>query len=167
MKKENTLVIILAAAVLLMTLFVFSNSLKGPEQSGNESGMVANFIEPLFEALFGEGHGIDVDFIVRKAAHFTEFCVLAVFCACLANSLKKRFGYPLLGYTLFYLLAVAVCDEFIQSFTGRGSSVRDVLIDFSGAAFGVGAVCAVCAIKKYVSRKNYRVKETSNEGTYN
>ncbi len=166
MKKENIPVIVLAAAVLIMTLFVFSNSLKGPELSGSESGLVASVVEPIFDALFGEDHGIDVHFLVRKAAHFTEFCVLAVLCANLANALKKRFGLPLLGYTLFYLLAVAVCDEFIQSFTGRGSSVRDVLIDFSGALFGVGAVFAVCALKRSI-QKNRHLKENENEDTRN
>lgn len=161
MKKENIPVIILAAAVILMTLFVFSNSFKGPEQSGNESGIVAKFIEPLFDSLFGEEHGIDVHFLVRKAAHFTEFCALAVLCVNFANSLKKRFGFSLLGYTLFYLLAVAVCDEFIQSFTGRGSSVRDVLIDFIGAAFGVGIVYAVCEIKKHTTRKKLQFEDNN------
>ena len=63
MKKENIPIIILAAAVLLMTLFVFSNSLKGPEQSGNESGLVAAFIEPAFKAVFGEGEEYDTTYM--------------------------------------------------------------------------------------------------------
>ena len=42
---------------------------------------------------------------------------------------------------MFYGLFVGVCDEFIQSFSDRTSSVRDVLIDFFG--YMTGAVVAV------------------------
>ena len=38
---------------------------------------------------------------------------------------------------LFFALLCAVADEFLQSFTGRTSSVRDVLIDFGGALCGM------------------------------
>ena len=40
-------------------------------------------------------------------------------------------------YPLFFVLVIAVGDEFIQSFVGRGSNVRDVLIDFSGGILAV------------------------------
>lgn len=37
--------------------------------------------------------------------------------------------YPVF-IALFILLSTAVIDEYIQSFTGRTSSVKDILIDF-------------------------------------
>ena len=38
---------------------------------------------------------------------------------------------------LFVGLSVAVLDETIQIFSNRGSSVLDVLLDFSGVCMGV------------------------------
>jgi hypothetical protein len=45
-----------------------------------------------------------------------------------------------MGYVLFASLLCGVLDEFLQSFTGRGTSVRDVMLDFGGALIGI--VCA-------------------------
>ena len=39
--------------------------------------------------------------------------------------------------SLFAGLAVAVTDETIQIFSGRGSQVLDVVLDFSGALTGI------------------------------
>ena len=39
--------------------------------------------------------------------------------------------------SFIFCLVIAVGDEFIQSFVGRGSNVRDVLIDFSGGILAV------------------------------
>ena len=39
--------------------------------------------------------------------------------------------------SFIFVLVIAVGDEFIQSFVGRGSNVRDVLIDFSGGILAV------------------------------
>jgi len=44
---------------------------------------------------------------------------------------------PYFTTVLFGTLLAAVTDEFIQSFTGRGSSVRDVVLDFCGALTGM------------------------------
>ena len=40
-------------------------------------------------------------------------------------------------HTKDFLSMVFIKDEFIQSFTGRGSSVRDVVLDFCGALTGM------------------------------
>ena len=67
-----------------------------------------------------------------------EFAVLGLLVACLMFQLE--FPMARLGYGLFYVLAVAVTDEFIQIFTGRTSSVKDILIDFFGALLGIGVI---------------------------
>ena len=78
-----------------------------------------------------------IEFYVRKAAHMTEYCILAI-----AISFPF-YVYGVRGIWLI-LLAGAVCvgfaglDEYHQSFVnGRGPSVRDVCIDSSGAAIGI------------------------------
>ena len=40
-------------------------------------------------------------------------------------------------------LIIVASDEIIQSFTGRTSSITDVLIDFAGVVIGMTLVCLV------------------------
>ena len=76
-------------------------------------------------------------FYVRKAAHMTEYCILAITIA------LPLYVYGLRGFLLLFVaggacVLTAAGDEYHQSFVaGRGPSVRDVLIDSGGALIGV------------------------------
>ena len=94
------------------------------------------------EQLSQEASGIE--FYVRKAAHMTEYCLLAI-----------SISFPLYVYGVrgiwLMLLAGFVCvgfaglDEYHQSFVeARGPSVRDVEIDSCGAMIGILLVQAFC-----------------------
>lgn len=94
------------------------------------------------EQLSQEAAGIE--FYVRKAAHMTEYCLLAI-----------SISFPLYVYGVrgiwLMLLAGFVCvgfaglDEYHQSFVeARGPSVRDVGIDSCGAMIGILLVQAFC-----------------------
>ena len=94
------------------------------------------------EQLSQEAAGIE--FYVRKAAHMTEYCLLAI-----------SISFPLYVYGVrgiwLMLLAGFVCvgfaglDEYHQSFVGgRTSAVKDVCIDSSGAFIGILLVQAFC-----------------------
>ena len=128
-------------------MFAFANSLKDREASGADSNFVVKLVSPVFDTIFGEDHGINVHFLVRKGAHLTEFCILDILTLNLARFLEKRYAPRLFGYCLFYVLFVAVSDEFIQIYSGRGSTVSDVLIDFCGASIGFLITIGFCAIK--------------------
>ena len=66
-----------------------------------------------------------------KGYHFLEFAVLAVL---LARALKPRSA----AIAFFISVVYAGTDEFHQSFVpGRGGMVSDVLIDATGAGFGL------------------------------
>ena len=130
-KKKLTVLLIL---LIVATGFIFSNSLQNSEESNKASGFVLSIVEPIVELVFGEG-AVDANYIVRKGAHMTEFFLLAAVVFAIVSEFKK-IGKPVFGYGLFYVLSVAVTDEFIQSFSDRTSSVKDVLIDFSGALIG-------------------------------
>ncbi|HEX8097080.1 MAG TPA: VanZ family protein [Pyrinomonadaceae bacterium] len=75
-----------------------------------------------------------VHFLVRKAAHFTEYAVLAVFAArAFARSthlwLRSRWLYAAALLVILYALS----DEFHQSFVAsRTASIYDSLIDMAG-----------------------------------
>jgi VanZ family protein len=88
---------------------------------------------------------------IRKAAHATEYALLAVL---LWRGLALPGGWPgwgwnrrTLGEAFLVAVAYAVTDEFHQAFVpGRGSQVSDVVIDGSGAALGLLVAWGVRAL---------------------
>lgn len=85
---------------------------------------------------------------VRKCAHFAEYAVLGAECAAITVFLSKRVVSPHLWADLFVVLAIAVLDEYAQSFVGRTSLAVDVVIDFSGALAGICITLVIAAIVK-------------------
>ena len=133
--KQKTLLVILAVLTLLTVVFIFSNSMKSGEESREASGRFSEIFDSAVRFLFGED--ADVNYIVRKGAHLAEFALLGALTFLLVRALTEFSGVKLLSCGLFGTLAVAVIDEYIQTFTGRTSLVSDVLIDFSGALLGM------------------------------
>ena len=162
MKKQTVKVILSAALVCLTVCFIFSNSLKDGEASNRQSGIVMELLRSIFDPS-GTIEEDTFHYFVRKGAHFTEFALLGFSLWLLMLSLREKFGIFCPGVMLFAALATAVADEFIQSFTGRTSSVTDVLIDLSGALAGFVLPLALCAIIKHFKEKNYAAKECGTE----
>lgn len=132
---------LLTALILLTLAFIWGNSLLPPEVSWAVSDAVKDLLTVLLPGGgegTGEGSGT-LGVLVRKLAHFTEFCVLGALLAARWRDLPGERTAPL----LLGLLAAAA-DETIQFYTGRTSSVFDVWIDFSGVV--VGAVLIVPGI---------------------
>lgn len=97
----------------------------------------------------------DVVYIIRKSAHFFEYALLAALLA-ITFYLFKNSKLNLVIYSLFITLMCAVADEFYQSFIGRGSNVRDIVIDFSGALFGIACVGVVLGLIKSLKSKTMK-----------
>lgn len=80
-----------------------------------------------------------INIFIRKMAHVIEYAILG-------GGLSLYFRYQKCTtinqwiYALFIVLLFATMDEYIQSFVGRTSSVRDVLLDFMGGMIGVTVV---------------------------
>ena len=122
----------LCTALLACCLvFIWGNSLL----PGEVSGAISNEVKEILEALFpgGETSSSESSFLLRKAAHFTEFAALGMCLGWLFGMLEKGKIPP------FLLGAAAACvDETIQRFVpGRGPSLRDVGIDCSGVLAGL------------------------------
>ncbi|MDO4307566.1 MAG: VanZ family protein [Eubacteriales bacterium] len=138
-------------AILMMCL-IYHFSAQTGEVSGNLSYEVSYQIvetrnEVLnlgksYDELSSEAYGIQ--YYVRKAAHMTEYFLLAI-----------AISFPLYVYKVrgiwLMLLAGIVCvgfaglDEYHQSFVAnRGPSVKDVGIDSIGAFIGILLVQAFC-----------------------
>lgn len=86
-----------------------------------------------------------VHFAVRKAAHFTEYCFLALLLWRLVHFDPAFAACRSWDFLAALLLAAlyAASDELHQGFVpGRDSSLRDVLLDTCGAGFGLAAFWA-------------------------
>ena len=133
----------LPAIVMAMVIFGFSKQ-DGEESSGisykaadiiltvcDKAGIVdynENNRESMIEA---------VQFPIRKAAHMTEYAVLAilVMIALIVDGIK---GIKLPIISAVIVTAFAATDEFHQYFIpGRSAEVMDVCIDTLGASIGL------------------------------
>lgn len=118
--------------LILFTLFIWYNSSLTADTSGHMSALIAGFIVKLSETFNLPVEG-DVEHTLRKLAHFCEFGLLCWLCCRTLEAwfVGKRTAN---GYILLYCLLAAVIDEYIQQFSpGRWASLKDVLLDFSGA----------------------------------
>ena len=130
--------------------FIFLMSAMPGDVSGAQSGTVVRILLALLDALPGRielsAHALSLlELLVRKAAHMTEYAILALLaCRALRLSGARR---PLLG-ALLLCAVYAATDEFHQSFVGgRGPSPVDVMIDTAGAALALllrRAATALC-----------------------
>ncbi len=146
--KKKTINIILFILVITTILFIWKNSLKDRDTSSLQSSKFTDF----FKSLFDPNNKISYStfsFYVRKAAHFSEYALLGFLCMCIHMNNKKINIFAV----LYLPLLIAVIDETIQSFTGRGSSTRDVLIDHSGAIFGILFSLLIINLIHYILKK--------------
>ena len=138
---KKYLAVLFACLTVLMTGYIFSNSAKDAEASHAQSDAVLEIVKPILSQVIPDKTDTDsqkdLAYYLRKAAHFAEFAALGfcagIFAAVISAGKKKSF----FAAAALYCLGVACCDEIIQSFTDRTSSVKDVVLDFSGAMFGV------------------------------
>ena len=75
--------------------------------------------------------------MIRKLAHFAEYCLLGFF-AMLCLRVYTRHFVRHISWPLFFCLFIANLDETLQIFVaGRSSRLTDVWIDFSGVLTGL------------------------------
>lgn len=154
--RIGLLCLILAFAVVSISLWIFGNSLKNGVESDKDSSRVIERVKPVIDPQNKISREI-FNFTVRKTAHFTEYCFLGMCSTALtfAIFLKKQKKYYLLPF--MFTLFNGAFDEIIQSQTGRTSSIVDVLIDFCGAIFGIVLfTAAVWLVKAAFNRKKSR-----------
>ena len=160
-RKTAILCAVFHILLALSCAFIFSQSLPNKEASKEISLGVTGFLTPFLEPFVGKG---DVtDHLVRKLAHFAEFFVfgsLSAICAVLRSRLAAirrgiNHAVKFQDYlnAAFLSLFTALCDETIQLFTGRGSQVADVWLDFFGALCGILAVTAIYAAIRLAQRR--------------
>lgn len=131
---------ILWVITLGILLMMFGFSSQDSTQSGSISGQIARPITDFLaqrQGLTGQAYWnlyAQVDFAVRKTAHFSEYALLGVLLTLLLDSYGVRWRWlSWAGCTLY-----AATDEIHQLFVdGRTGKWQDVLIDSSGAMTGM------------------------------
>ena len=124
---------ILLALIILTLLFIWGNSLLNREQSSGESAWVMQLVTPFLELFVGKGSVTER--LVRKLAHFAEFALLGLELFFWFYGQPKKLRSALLLAVAHGLFA-ALTDETLQLFSGRGSQVQDVWLDFAGTTVG-------------------------------
>lgn len=173
-RRRHTAVTVLLALLILANLsLIFFFSAESGEESGDRSAGVTDLILgivcPDFDSLPQAEQQLmetRVHHAVRKIAHFLEYALLGFLTACLTVYLRRLFTRirPWQTWVIpaAFCLLYAISDEIHQIFSGRGPRVTDVLIDFSGAVFGVcvahGAVWMIKRICK--ANQSKKGKET-------
>ena len=159
-KNQKRFVFFAALSLATMvTIFLFSAQPAelSAELSGEFSGWVDNLLNA-FKWLLSEGVRLWIKTYIRKIAHFTLYALLGIFVssALINTKIKKEF--------LKYLISAAVClfysitDEFHQLFVeGRSGEIRDILLDFSGAATGIIFVFIIYKIICISSKKHKKI----------
>ncbi|MBD5136261.1 MAG: VanZ family protein [Lachnospiraceae bacterium] len=164
MKKLKYIRVLLIVLILMWMGVIFGFSSKNGTQSSKSSGRVTKTVisvcYPAYSALSENQQIIlfqKVNFFIRKAAHFMEYFILAVLVTFLIITFDKK-GFSAIICAVVICAAFAASDEIHQGFvSGRSPSVKDVILDTSGAA---SASCLIIIIYKirHKSGGNYDIR---------
>ena len=131
--KQNPKLLKLSIFTALWIGVIFSFSLQNGDESGKLSGgIVAWLVDWVFPDDFA--HVELAHFLIRKAAHFTEYFILGILMSLTIREAKWN-----LSWLKAWMLGTgaACCDETIQLFSdGRAGQITDVMLDSSGVLTG-------------------------------
>ena len=127
---------ILCAGLLACNLlFIWGNSLL----PASVSGALSQWLRDLLSGAAGESGG-QSDGLLRKIAHFGEFCTLGILLRCHLAVVKKKTSAAW-GLVAACGCLAACVDEMLQHFSaGRAPRLTDVAIDSAGVLVGIALV---------------------------
>ncbi len=145
-----------AACALLVACvwFIWSNSMLSSAASSQRSQAVANYLAKVLGGTLGHSNYL-VHYVrthVRKIAHAVEFCALGMTAVVMLTVLRRVNVHTVL-HAAFFVLLVALADETIQLFTGRGSQVQDIVLDFAGGVSGIVLLLGARALVRLPGRR--------------
>ena len=128
-KKLREITRIALIVTIVCTLaFIFTQSMLSQETSSAESDAVGDIVAEIIPPETPPGEYVQNN--LRKIGHFVEFAILGAEVALYAIFFLKRYLYVV--YALVLSPIVALLDETIQIFSGRGPMIVDVWIDVWG-----------------------------------
>jgi VanZ family protein len=122
--------------ITLATILVFSS--QSGNQSNGISNRIANKIEIFLDAQGNNSYNAeDINFVIRKLAHFTEYLILTILLIVCCSYFLRRVLLTLLISSIVGV-SLAFIDEYFQrSSGGRTSSLFDIMIDSFGVLIGI------------------------------
>lgn len=116
-------------------IFIGSSSLLS---SNNTSSFLARPLHLLFPG-FSEATLLIIHFTLRKAAHFTEYAILAALVArAFRSSSRQLLRSRWFAISLLLVVVYALSDEFHQRYVPtRTASIYDSMIDSAGGLMGL------------------------------
>lgn len=134
MKKNH--IYLFLCFLWMIVIFMFSH------QPANTSQSLSNDVIKMLEQILhieiikqGGWFFDTISFFVRKAAHMSEYALLAILFSCYFRTCGKR---RFLLYAILCVVLYAISDEVHQLFIqGRSGQVSDVCIDAFGGAIGL------------------------------
>lgn len=91
-----------------------------------------------------EAYAVRLVFPVRKAAHMTEYAILAILAWGNLTAWKRKSDMHNYVYAFLFAILYAMTDEFHQTFVnGRSGNWTDVCIDGAGAFLGIICIAAI------------------------
>ncbi|APH18391.1 VanZ family protein [Clostridium botulinum] len=145
MNKSKKLAYFIPSFIWMVIIFIFSN--QPGESSDKNNFFVADVLTKGKIDLFKHIDYNFLNFLIRKAAHITEYFILFML---LYYAFKKTFYKNLKIKAAIITILYACTDEFHQLFIpGREGKVRDVLIDSIGVFIGVFLIYTFEFIKEH------------------
>ena len=148
MKRLLWFAVLFAVLVAVAVGFVLYNSMQSGEESHARSEKVADLLRPILDPM-GRMKNSEYHIFVRKLAHIFEYTVLGMCIGGMFIVLRILTGKRFCFLPIITAVAIAVLDEYVQSFHGRSGRVKDVLFDSVGALVGLFCV----ALVEYLIRK--------------
>ena len=157
--KRNAFHLLILVLLALNLAFIFVQSALPPEKSAETSDKVGDIVEEVIPPETKPGAFIQLH--LRKLAHFIEFASLgllsSVYVVFLGESVKR------VSLSLVLAPTVALFDETVQIFSGRGSSVKDVWIDTLGFITAALIFYTVYHLTKLIVKKVNKSKQNATE----
>lgn len=149
MKVRKYLFILLTLA---WTIAIFSFSMQTGENSDEMSiGFLHKVVKVIAPNLLDELEALPqeqlstLNFLVRKAAHFTEYFLLG--CLSMISLIQVNIPRKKL-WGILYCILIAGMDELLQLFvSGRAGRFTDVFLDSIGAVCGIWLICYVYGMR--------------------
>lgn len=149
--------VVLSIFILIWMYVIFQFSAQNATNSHAASDHVVNILQRIVYIMTGKdvsvilatgSYRVYIEYAVRKCAHMFIYFVLSINVMLLLFTYQKMSMIKRMSISIVICFLYACTDEFHQRFSaGRGSSFRDVLIDTSGAAFGlIAALLIFCII---------------------
>ena len=153
MNKKSKYIIL----TIIWMSFIFSMSNQPANISKELSQNIENLLNhtPIIGNLLSDIlNSSNSQFIVRKSAHVILFCLLSVLCFIVIYEIKKSVKIStLVSFSITFIYACI--DEIHQLFIpGRGSQIKDVLIDSIGAIIGLIVINLIFILKNRI-KKSY------------